>query len=164
MNARLNHDGRKPTTPTGTPAAGSRSEPRKASAAVRCQGRIQGVLFSRRRRATVNALEDLSLEVHGGRIRSLAGAQRLRKDNAPALDRGPRGTGQRGSLDERRHRLLRAEERIDVPAERRRLGMMFQSYALWPNMTAFRNVAYPLTCQKLGKREIASEVGETLSS
>lgn len=36
--------------------------------------------------------------------------------------------------------------------------MMFQSYALWPNMTAFRNVAYPLTCQKLGKREIASQV------
>ena len=33
---------------------------------------------------------------------------------------------------------------IDVPAHRRDLGMVFQSYAIWPHMTVFENVAFPL--------------------
>ena len=35
-------------------------------------------------------------------------------------------------------------ERILVPANKRRLGMVFQSYAIWPHMTVFENVAFPL--------------------
>ena len=37
--------------------------------------------------------------------------------------------------------------------------MIFQSYALWPHMTAFQNVAYPLQGRRLKKREIAERVG-----
>ena len=36
---------------------------------------------------------------------------------------------------------------IKVPAERRDLALVFQSYAIWPHMTVFQNVAYPLRVQ-----------------
>ncbi|MDF5756939.1 ABC transporter ATP-binding protein [Spongiactinospora sp. TRM90649] len=53
--------------------------------------------------------------------------------------------------------------KIFVPPERRRLGMVFQSYALWPHMTVFGNVAYPLRMQRRSKEEIRARVSETLA-
>jgi len=49
-------------------------------------------------------------------------------------------------------------QNISLPAEKRNMGMVFQSYALWPHMTAFGNVAYPLKIQKKQKEEIESKV------
>jgi iron(III) transport system ATP-binding protein len=37
---------------------------------------------------------------------------------------------------------------VDVPPDRRRIGMVFQSYALWPHLTVRRNLAYPLKAQR----------------
>ncbi|GAA0296660.1 ABC transporter ATP-binding protein [Kineococcus aurantiacus] len=51
---------------------------------------------------------------------------------------------------------------IDVPSYKRQVGMVFQSYAVWPHRTIFQNVAFPLKMQKLGRREIAERVGEVL--
>ena len=36
------------------------------------------------------------------------------------------------------------EERINIPPERRKIGIVFQDYAVWPHMTVYDNVAYPL--------------------
>ncbi|UFN48272.1 ABC transporter ATP-binding protein [Roseomonas sp. OT10] len=49
------------------------------------------------------------------------------------------------------------------PAERRRLSMIFQSFALWPHMTVFENVAYPLRCRKVAQPEVARRVAEVLA-
>ena len=49
-----------------------------------------------------------------------------------------------------------------VPPEERKLGMVFQSYAVWPHMNVFDNVAYPLKKQKRSKEEIRRVVGEVL--
>src|SRR5579864_3103030 len=38
-----------------------------------------------------------------------------------------------------------------VPPDRRKLGMVFQSYAIWPHMTVFDNVAYPLSVRGVGR-------------
>ncbi|MBI2527364.1 MAG: ABC transporter ATP-binding protein [Candidatus Rokubacteria bacterium] len=46
--------------------------------------------------------------------------------------------------------------------ERRGLGMVFQSYALWPHMTVFDNVAYGLKARKLPRREAAERTAEAL--
>ena len=50
-----------------------------------------------------------------------------------------------------------------VPAEKRDLGMMFQSYALWPHKTVFDNVAYGLKLRKMGSTEIAARIKEVLT-
>jgi iron(III) transport system ATP-binding protein len=55
-----------------------------------------------------------------------------------------------------------AARRINVPAERRGLSMVFQSYAIWPHMTVFDNVAYGLRVRRLSAREIAEKVGWAL--
>ena len=46
--------------------------------------------------------------------------------------------------------------------ERRPTAMVFQNYALWPHMTVFDNVAYPLKLRRLGKPEIRDRVGQML--
>ncbi|WOX55352.1 MULTISPECIES: sulfate/molybdate ABC transporter ATP-binding protein [unclassified Methanoculleus] len=53
-------------------------------------------------------------------------------------------------------------QRIDIPAENRNIGHLFQSYALFPHMTVFENVAFGLRCRKVPKPEIARSVAEHL--
>jgi iron(III) transport system ATP-binding protein len=49
-----------------------------------------------------------------------------------------------------------------VPVERRKVSMVFQSYAIWPHMTVFQNVSLPLRAAGLDKRTIVSRVSEVL--
>ncbi|MFZ4713210.1 MAG: ABC transporter ATP-binding protein [Bacteriovoracaceae bacterium] len=55
------------------------------------------------------------------------------------------------------------EADIFVVPEKRKLGMVFQSYAIWPHMTVFENVAFPLKMAKVSKPEIKSQVEEILN-
>jgi iron(III) transport system ATP-binding protein len=55
-----------------------------------------------------------------------------------------------------------AERGIFVPPEKRSVGMVFQSYALWPHMTVRSNVAYPLKLARRPRDEIRSRVREIL--
>lgn len=51
---------------------------------------------------------------------------------------------------------------ILVPPRLRQVGMVFQSYAVWPHMSVYENVAYPLRHRKLGTQAIKTRVGEVL--
>lgn len=53
---------------------------------------------------------------------------------------------------------------IDIPAEKRDLGLVFQSYALWPHKTVFDNVAYPLKLRKVAAGEIGTRVHAALKN
>ena len=61
-----------------------------------------------------------------------------------------------------------ADKKVNVPANKRGLGMVFQSYAIWPHMTVFENVAFPLRVrsrkQRPGKREITERVERVLET
>jgi iron(III) transport system ATP-binding protein len=50
-----------------------------------------------------------------------------------------------------------------VPTRERKLGMVFQSYAIWPHMNIFENVAFPLRMKKASESEIKNQVEEVLS-
>ncbi|RVU38613.1 ABC transporter ATP-binding protein [Hwanghaeella grinnelliae] len=52
---------------------------------------------------------------------------------------------------------------LNVPAEKRNFGMVFQGYALFPHMTVRRNISYPLDVRKRPKSEIESRVEEMLA-
>ena len=55
-----------------------------------------------------------------------------------------------------------SEVRRIVPTEQRGVSMVFQSYAVWPHMTVFDNVAYGLRVRKQGKDEIKANVERAL--
>jgi iron(III) transport system ATP-binding protein len=67
------------------------------------------------------------------------------------------------SVDDRR--LFDAKARVNVPVEQRAIGMVFQSYAIWPHMTVAENVAFPLTVakQRPKRAEIAEAVRRALA-
>lgn len=59
--------------------------------------------------------------------------------------------------------VFSARRGVNVPASERNLGMIFQSYALWPHMTVFRNVAFGLE-GKMAKDEIIQRVQQSLAN
>jgi iron(III) transport system ATP-binding protein len=50
----------------------------------------------------------------------------------------------------------------NVPINQRNVGMVFQSYAIWPHMTVFENVAFPLVMARRPREEIQKDVAEIL--
>ncbi len=91
---------------------------------------------------------------------------------------GPSGSGKTTLLRavaglELPHRgSIRIEDRLvfdgaagaEVPAEQRNLGLVFQSYALWPHRSVFDNVAYGLKLRRVGVDELRQRVGAALAS
>ncbi|SIM72505.1 iron(III) transport system ATP-binding protein [Micromonospora cremea] len=55
-----------------------------------------------------------------------------------------------------------SSKRLHIPANERGIGMVFQSYAIWPHMTVRQNVQFSLKIQKLAKRESDERVDRTL--
>jgi len=55
-----------------------------------------------------------------------------------------------------------AETRTNVPPEQRQLGLVFQSYALWPHKTVAQNVAFGLEQRREGKADISRKVSDVL--
>ncbi len=64
--------------------------------------------------------------------------------------------------------LFDGSRRVNVPANKRGLGMVFQSYAIWPHMSVFSNVSFPLEVvprrQRLGRTEIGRRVRRVLEA
>ncbi|MEV0106378.1 ABC transporter ATP-binding protein [Nocardia sp. NPDC050799] len=56
---------------------------------------------------------------------------------------------QGGSITFKDHTVFDAAARVNVPAHKRNIGMVFQSYALWPHMTVRKNIGYPLKVRKM---------------
>jgi len=55
-----------------------------------------------------------------------------------------------------------AKARINLPPERRNIGMVFQSYALWPHMTALENVMFPLRARRITGRDARARAQKML--
>lgn len=53
-------------------------------------------------------------------------------------------------------------KKIFVPPQKRGLGMVFQSYAVWPHMTVFENVAYPLRVRRTSSKQVRAQVLQAL--
>jgi iron(III) transport system ATP-binding protein len=60
--------------------------------------------------------------------------------------------------------LLDGRSLTNLPANRRGLGMVFQSYAIWPHMNVFDNAAFPLRVRRVRRRELRERVLRALST
>jgi iron(III) transport system ATP-binding protein len=60
--------------------------------------------------------------------------------------------------------VFSAQRGLNVPSYKRGVGMVFQSYAIWPHMSVFANVAFPLTSgnERLSRQEVRKRVEQTL--
>jgi ABC-type Fe3+/spermidine/putrescine transport system ATPase subunit len=104
-------------------------------------------------------LADLNLDVAAGEVVSLLGASGSGKTTLLRIIAGlidPDG----GAIALDGRTIWSGE--VKVPAEKRRVGMVFQDYALWPHMTVRRNLGFGLKSQRLPEAEIASRVAHAL--
>src|ERR1700710_1889837 len=107
------------------------------------------------------AVSDVDLRVGEGEFVTLLGPSGCGKTTTLRMVAGlEQNSGGRISIGN--EVVSDAASRIFVPSERRRLGMVFQSYAIWPHMTVFENVAYPLRVRRRPAAEIRHLVTEAL--
>jgi iron(III) transport system ATP-binding protein len=107
------------------------------------------------------ALDDVSFHVEEGELFTLLGPSGCGKSTTLMSIAGFQ-TPERGRIAVGGDVFYDAERRVNVPAERRNLGIVFQSYAVWPHMTVFDNLAFPLRVRKQKRSTIRSRVLEVL--
>ena len=113
------------------------------------------------RYGTNTVLENFSLEVESGTIVCLVGPSGCGKTT---LVRALLGLNkpETGSITVGDRVLFDAKKRVNVPAEKRNIGIVFQDYAVWPHMTVLENVSYPLKKQRRPKDEIRQRAMKAL--
>lgn len=101
-------------------------------------------------------LKDISLNIEKGELITLLGPSGCGKSTLLRVFAGLE-TFQEGEA------YLDGEEISEVAPKDRNVGMVFQSYALFPNMTVFENISFGLSIKKLPKQEIKEKVMAALS-
>ena len=89
------------------------------------------------------AIDNLDLEIEPGEFLVLLGPSGCGKTTTLRCIAGLE-TGEEGSIEIGDGAVFDASRGINVPPNKRNLGMVFQSYALWPHMTVRKNIGYPL--------------------
>jgi iron(III) transport system ATP-binding protein len=110
--------------------------------------RIEGLTKRFAGKPPTTAMDDLDLEVEPGEFVVLLGPSGCGKTTTlrclaglETPDAGRISLGDRTVFDSARH--------MNLPPDKRSIGMVFQSYALWPHMTVRKNIGYPLRARKL---------------
>jgi iron(III) transport system ATP-binding protein len=107
-------------------------------------------------------LKGVSVAVPAGEVVALLGPSGSGKTTLLRAIAGLE-TPYRGSIGIGDHVFFDAARDVELPAEERGLGLVFQSYALWPHRTVFENVAYGLKLRGVSTAEIKARVEKTLS-
>ena len=101
-------------------------------------------------------LQDITLAIEPGEFFALLGPSGSGKSTVLRLIAG-------FSHSNRGRVLVDGRDISNVPPHARNIGMVFQSYALWPHMTVYENVAFGLVERRVPRSEIKRRVGEVLS-
>lgn len=119
--------------------------------------------FRRADGTIANAIDGVTLDVMPGEFVVLLGPSGCGKTTLLRTIAGLE-RGDEGEIDIHGRTVFSATGKVDRPPERRNLSMIFQSYALWPHLTAFDNIAFPLRSRRMGlsKAEIAEKVERVL--
>jgi iron(III) transport system ATP-binding protein len=109
----------------------------------------------------VRAVDDLCLDVPQGALVTLLGPSGCGKTTTlrmvAGLEKADAGSIHFGDVA-----IVDTSQRVNLSPNRRDLGMVFQSYAIWPHMTVAENVALPLKARKYQRNLIKPRVREAL--
>ena len=112
-----------------------------------------------KRYGSVTAVDHIDLTIQKGKLFSFLGPSGCGKTTTLRMIAGLE-TPTEGEI--RVNGEVLSDNRHAVLPEKRNMGMVFQSYAVWPHMTVFDNVAYGLKIKKMSKADITAKVRETL--
>jgi len=110
---------------------------------------------------TIKALDNVNLTIPANRIFTLLGPSGCGKTTLLRCIVGLESPDT-GEIEIGGEVVWSSEKNIFVPTENRGLGMVFQTYAIWPHMNVFNNVAYPLQTRKMPRDVIRNKVEKTL--
>ncbi|HVX19089.1 MAG TPA: ABC transporter ATP-binding protein [Acidimicrobiales bacterium] len=106
------------------------------------------------------AIENLELDINEGEFVALLGPSGCGKTttlrSVAGLERPDEGEITIGGTT-----VFAADKRVNQPPDRRHIGMVFQSYALWPHMTVRKNIGYPLRARRQRAALKSGRVEET---
>ncbi|MDQ0137773.1 iron(III) transport system ATP-binding protein [Neorhizobium galegae] len=112
-----------------------------------------------------DALANVSLEVKEGQFFTLLGPSGCGKTTMLRSMAGLE-TPDSGCISINNETVFNSANSTFVAANRRKIGMVFQSYAIWPHMNVFENVAFPLRVsqQRYSEQEVRRRVREALAT
>jgi len=146
----------------GTP----QSEERGAAAAVLDSTaepilRIRGLRKHFGAQRSVAAVDGIDLDVLRGELFTLLGPSGCGKTTTLRLIGGLEHPDE-GEIVLEGRPIVSIGERVFVPSHRRNMGMVFQSYAVWPHLNVFENIAYPLRARGVSRSEIRERVARVM--
>ncbi|GIF57404.1 ABC transporter ATP-binding protein [Asanoa iriomotensis] len=114
----------------------------------------------------VRAVDDVSLSVEPGRLLTLLGPSGCGKTTTLRCVAGLEHPNQ-GEIAVGERVLFSSSKGVRLPANQRGLGMVFQSYAIWPHMNVRKNVSFPLRARRgkdrLSRKEITERADRALA-
>ena len=110
----------------------------------------------------VEAVKDMNIQVEDGEFMILLGPSGCGKTTTLRMVAGLEEPS-RGKILIGDRVVAEPERNVFVAPKDRDIAMVFQSYALYPHMTVYENMAFPLKLRKIGKQEIGQRVKEVAS-
>src|SRR5262245_18032958 len=138
----------------GAPTVGNGTV--KAKLAMRLEG-----VWKTYPEAAQPAVQNLSLDLYDGEIVTLLGPSGCGKTTTLRIVAGLEVPDQ-GDIVFGERAVVVTARRLCLPPDKRDVGMVFQSYAIWPHMTVGENVAFPLKARRFPRKEIGGRVRRAL--
>src|SRR5438309_10642557 len=119
--------------------------------------------YASERGGAVKAAQDVSFDVPEGKLFTLLGPSGCGKTTTLRSIAGlEKPTAGEIEIDGRA--IYSSSRGIFVAPNKRNFGMVFQSYAIWPHMNVFQNVAFPLQVRRLDKQQMRDRVMRVLNA
>ena len=106
-------------------------------------------------------VNDVSFDLNTGEVVTLLGPSGCGKSTTLRLIAGL-DQPDAGEVFIRGRLVASAARQVMVPPEKRRVGLVFQSYAIWPHMTVAENIGYPLKVRRIDSGTVAAKVAEMI--
>ncbi len=115
----------------------------------------------RKRFGNVAAVNNVSFDVTKGEVLTLLGPSGCGKTTTLRMIAGFERPDT-GEIEVENNIVVSVQKRVFLPPEKREMGMVFQSYAIWPHLDVFENVAYPLRVRRVKGSLVREKVESVL--